>query len=975
MAADTTRRRSRSSTQRPIRRISESSYETSTKTSTTDNSLRNSKTEGGLLRVVRRKSEASDSVDNAPSSNANSATISDEEQKREDRRVCMLRTAMIATLISATVVVASLTFVFVHNGENQTFLNQYQDSVAKVAQAFQHGLDTKRDVAQTFSAIYTSRYGNAAQNPPIWPNATMPDFEQQAAAQLRLSDGRALSFNPIITQGVDRLSWEAHANETASILGAPSLVEPPPNTTWPDNRTVAFGIYSRDPETKDVISDPGYSPASEYPNVMVPVWQIAPIQTNEKAVMFNLHSEPNRMRALDDMLTFRVVTLTAILQLVQDTELRPSAILFYPVFDEFNDTVKQSERNVVGSISVVFSWDDLLRSILPNYIKGMICVLKSSIGQMYSYSVSGGEVTLLGEGDLHDPKFTEMGRTFNANLALTDETTGVVDNLITYSLSIYPSQEFEDQYITNRATIYTAGVVLIFVCTAGLFLLYDYLVENRQQRTARLAKQTSTIVDSMFPAAFRERLYKSTNASAPGGTGRRTSINGPAPGAPRRRSSINSDGVHKAAAEFVAARRLSDGTQDTLRASNTTPAGIKPSRRFSTGTTKTLKQIDKFMKNVRCLDQGLELQGEDGEDEPIAELFLDTSIMFSDIVGFTKWSSERSPHEVFKLLERLFWEFDDIAARLNVFKLGTIGDCYIAVTGIPDPIDDHATLLTQFAFECRDKVREVCADLEAEGLDTAKLDMRFGIHSGAITAGILRGTKSRFELFGDTINTASRMESTGKAGKIQLSAETAQLLRLDNMGRWLTKREDKVTAKGKGELQTYWAERREETSCHRVSFSDNMDSLTLENLQSHSVIDGQLSEKYYNAEYENSRGDLDYDEEKAEISVDTVWIQPKASNDSANSQTIETQTNSHEMSDAQQSEKSYSGDYKNSRRGLEYDEENAHISEVAKRIHAEVNNDAVQTQITAYDPKQTENGGQDHLDVYIPSNDDGSESA
>lgn len=185
-----------------------------------------------------------------------------------------------------------------------------------------------------------------------------------------------------------------------------------------------------------------------------------------------------------------------------------------------------------------------------------------------------------------------------------------------------------------------------------------------------------------------------------------------------------------------------------------------------------------------------------------------------------------------------------------MFKLGTIGDCYIAVTGIPDPIDDHATLLTQFAFECRDKVREVCSDLEAEGLDTAKLDMRFGIHSGAITAGILRGTKSRFELFGDTINTASRMESTGQAGKIQLSEETAELLRIDNKGGWLTMREDKVAAKGKGTLQTWWADPVEK----RISFVQPGigDDLTAENLES---LAASNSEHYYNSTYEDKLGE------------------------------------------------------------------------------------------------------------------------
>lgn len=186
--------------------------------------------------------------------------------------------------------------------------------------------------------------------------------------------------------------------------------------------------------------------------------------------------------------------------------------------------------------------------------------------------------------------------------------------------------------------------------------------------------------------------------------------------------------------------------------------------------------------------------------------------------GFTKWSSEHSPAEVFQLLEQIFWEFDSLASLHNVFKLGTIGDCYIAVTGIPDPIDDHAIVLTRFAFDARDKVREVCARLESEGLDTAKLDMRFGIHSGATTAGILRGTKSRFELFGDTINTASRMESTGIGGKIQVSEETAELIRLHSKSRWLTKRDTKIFAKGKGELQTYWVE--PERAASRVSFSE-----------------------------------------------------------------------------------------------------------------------------------------------------------
>ena len=573
------------------------------------------------------------------------------------------------------------------------------------------------------------------------------------------------------------------------------------------------------------------------------------------------------------MLEYQVPALTAILQLVQDSETRPSSILFFPVFDNFgmpeetafNDVgmpVFNRTKNVVGSISIVFSWDTLLQRILPNYIKGMICVLQSSIGQEYSYSVSGNDVTFLGEGDKHDPKYDEYKQIVEATLGNTEEQIGQVDYLITYTLVMYPSQTFENEYVTNRAAIYTAGVVLIFLCTSALFLLYDYLVEDRQQKTARFARQSANIVDAMFPAGFRERLYKShqnnTNNRSSGST--------------------------------VSVRR--SGDEGTVKASNTTNGEKRgrsekrsrsqsPSRRLSTAVGKKIvtTQIDKFMKGVRSAPKDhIPTDYSDGdEDKPIADLFLDTSIMFADIVGFTNWSTQRSPNEVFRLLERLFWEFDELAGKSiylsiisfplsislsrltrkrfcdviamhNVFKLGTIGDCYIAVTGIPIPVEDHASVLTKFAFAARDKVHEVCTQLDAEGLNTLNLDMRFGIHSGAITAGILRGTKSRFELFGDTINTASRMESTSVGGKIQVSAETAELIRLDRREAWLVKRDGMVTAKGKGQLQTYWVEpnsRRES----RVSFSDEfIEHVPGCNLNSLDEL--KSSERYYQHEYE-----------------------------------------------------------------------------------------------------------------------------
>ena len=118
----------------------------------------------------------------------------------------------------------------------------------------------------------------------------------------------------------------------------------------------------------------GLAPGSRYKTTMVPVWQISPIEGDSKAVMFNLHSEKNCQRALDDMLYYKVPALTAILQLVQDSDLRLRSILFSPVFNNFR------KQLVVGSISILFSWDDVLKKLLTSYINGIVCVIRTNIG-------------------------------------------------------------------------------------------------------------------------------------------------------------------------------------------------------------------------------------------------------------------------------------------------------------------------------------------------------------------------------------------------------------------------------------------------------------------------------------------------------------------------------------------------------------------------------------------------------------------
>jgi class 3 adenylate cyclase len=133
----------------------------------------------------------------------------------------------------------------------------------------------------------------------------------------------------------------------------------------------------------------------------------------------------------------------------------------------------------------------------------------------------------------------------------------------------------------------------------------------------------------------------------------------------------------------------------------------------------------------------------------------------------------------------------------------------LAITGVPKPQPDHAIRMAKFARDCMHKVKDLVNSLaESLGDDTRDLSFRVGLHSGSVTAGVLRGDKSRFQLFGDTVNTAARMESNGIKGRIHVSQSTADEIVTAGKLAWIVPREAKISAKGKGELQTYFMDER-----------------------------------------------------------------------------------------------------------------------------------------------------------------------
>ncbi len=176
----------------------------------------------------------------------------------------------------------------------------------------------------------------------------------------------------------------------------------------------------------------------------------------------------------------------------------------------------------------------------------------------------------------------------------------------------------------------------------------------------------------------------------------------------------------------------------------------------------------------------------------IAEHYEGASVLFADVVDFTPMSAQMSPTDLVELLNDVFTFFDEVADELGIEKIKTIGDCYMAAAGVPDWRDDHAQVMTEMAI----RVREYMDTHEFRG---RRLEFRIGINSGPLVAGVIGTRKFIYDLWGDAVNTASRMESHGERGMIQITRATYQLIKDD----YYCEPRGTVQIKGKGEMEVW----------------------------------------------------------------------------------------------------------------------------------------------------------------------------
>ncbi|CAB9507210.1 Receptor-type guanylate cyclase gcy [Seminavis robusta] len=652
--------------------------------------------------------------------------------------VFRLRVLTGIVLVGVAVAVCLVVYFAGRQSETESFETDFEALSEKLVLSFEQTVEQRFGIIASFGQDITSQANGS------WPFVAPKDFNQRADAVSILAQLMAIRLMPRVEKenynlwndwAFDNQGWKAEGlafqtgipvdQVNAGIINHGMINVHNPNGPTPANEINPDGPHF---PTWCVHPAANSSEAENLVDLYGDFEHKGPIDLATETGLPIFEPSYDYMGGNEKDMRYDFITQTTHIEYLDD----PHGTAMFPVFDSLD----VNTRKVVAVFYTFIYWRTYFDNLLPPGADGIFVILENTCNQTYTYQVNGVHSQFIGHGDLHDPKYDELG-TGTTVAVSTDAATNAeilaTDFSCQYSIRVYPSQDFEDSHRSSTPAVYAAVLAFLFVFTSFIFLLYDYMVEQRQKAVLTSAMQSGKLVSSLFPKEVREQLYKEQQAQT-----------------------------------------------------------NQQEKKDNWKNTNTQESEGGFGDNKKAM---------------IASLYPETTIFFADLAGFTKWSSSRTPEEVFELLEAVYGAFDAIAQRRRVFKVETIGDCYVAVTGLPNPQTDHAVIMCKFANDCLAKFKTLTASLATTmGEDTATLCMRIGLHSGPVTGGVLRGQKSRFQLFGDTVNTASRMESNGVKNRIHVSQQTADALMARGKNSWITAREEKIEAKGKGSLQTYWVD-------------------------------------------------------------------------------------------------------------------------------------------------------------------------
>lgn len=670
-----------------------------------------------------------DDEDETPAAEARKSAYDLLKAKGDNERVRSFR-FLVGGMLLMTAVVTGVAFYFLGAQEHNNFETAYYQFARTLADA---AINQQQGLRDSMDSLGTAITSYAQTNNKTWPFVVIPQFEAFAKGYFDHSHGEYVGINNIVYHK-DRdafINWTtAHYQDWIA-----------------ESHMIKYGNTDRldtDPSKYNNFLagkiDGQFVPDIDREYYSVRTSESPPMRAYGPLFNLNIGSLGTVELMVQGLVKLKYETLVTSIQpysalpaedhkyfhqnldydgrVIEVDEVvdHPHSFMYHPIYERVHDY----DSRIVAQVNAAVAWDASMRHLLPETVHGIHCVIRNNCDQVFTYEVNGPNAMFLGREDVHNPKYDDMMVQVELDMH-THPDFATTPHHCQYTVYIYPTDTFRNDYTTHLPLFFTLVVASSFSFVALVFFLYDFRVQRRNEQLADNAAKSNKLVASLFPEQIKDKLLEQ--------------------------------------------QKDSNRKMEFLTAS----------------------------------------QKEHHDASPLAMNYPQTTIMFADLAGFTSWSSTRTPEEVFELLEAIYSAFDGLARSRKVFKVETIGDCYVAATGLPQPQSDHALRMCQFAYRCLQTMDTVVQELStALGNDTAALKLRVGLHSGRVTGGVLRGDKSRFQLFGDTMNTASRMESNGVPGKIHVSKSTADEVKKRGKGKWLTARPDKIVAKGKGEMETFF---------------------------------------------------------------------------------------------------------------------------------------------------------------------------
>jgi len=668
------------------------------------------------------------------------SSLGNKDTKMIRRLKCELYTVLFLSAIAASF----STFHYMEVEDTRWYTDEFQERTDEILKGLETCLINSLEASANMVGSWTLQTTNQDENHSTHgANVTYPNFAVLGSALADSGIAQMMAVAPIVP-AANRTQWEAYAFENQHWIASDlSLL------------SNAFRLNIDN-------LNPGKIPPHIYgyedddrAQIYLPIWQLYPTPQNasRSPIMYDLLANDwfanlwNQTVSTDFPAMSAFEDVDSLVEYADYEQEQDKPTPKFVLVERIEGGYEESDGVVAAAVTVV-SWGDYFYLVLEDQPSGIIVDLHyncaNSNGMTYSFKKTTDSVVYIGENIDHSAWNIALTKRYNLfGEGAPGPEWFLRNDYCGYIMTIHAQDEFIVQWQRNDSYFAAILVAAIFGFTALVFFTYDFYVQRRNRTVTNTAARSTAIVSSLFPNNVATQMMEEVE-------------HGPSSTTTGPRSATMSNAVQQLIGPLTA------------------PQTVNP-------LTVTKKAA------------------------PIADLFTETTIMFADIAGFTKWSSTHEPCDVFTLLETIFNAFDKIADRRRVFKVETVGDCYVAVCGLPEPTPDHAVVMARFAWECMRAMGKLKKKLEKKlGPDTRELDMRFGLHSGPVTGGVIRGERPRFQLFGDSMNKTSRIESSGQKGRVHISEEMANILKASGKGHWLSKREDTVNLKGLGAVPTYW---------------------------------------------------------------------------------------------------------------------------------------------------------------------------